>query len=43
MSVAVVQVPVTNMMTQSLILINYILFVSVFVTVTAVCMRSVGG
>jgi len=43
MSVAAAQVPVTNVMTRSLILINYILFVSVLVTVTSVCMRNVGG
>jgi len=30
-------------MTQSLILNNHILFVSMLVTVTSVCMRSVGG
>ena len=43
MSVAAAQVPVNNMMTQSLILINHILFVSVLVTVTSLCMISVGG
>jgi hypothetical protein len=43
MSEAVAEVIVNNIMTQSLILINYILFISVLVTVTLVCMRSVGG
>ena len=43
MSEAVAEVIVNNIMTQSLILINYILFISVLVTVTLVWMRSVGG